>query len=335
MNLSTERTGWAPRPLDAELTDYLPQPLTAEVNVGWLTADGAVRLSGSGHARYVLEKLTAAFAHYHPQARFAIELKGTPTAMAFAINDKAMFSVMGREITPMESVPWRKQRGAEPLGIRVAGAALDTRQHLATSLAVYVHHANPLARISLSQLSRIFTAGNVGGDYSRWGQLGLGGDWADRRIVPLTTQQYSGFGSYMQKHHFGGRALSADCEYLVGTDRLLERLEQEPSAICVAAIGRETALLRALPLAVDDAGPWLNGTVDEMTAGDYALGRYLWFYPAIRHGGGLDALQRAFLRFTLSRQGQQIIASQPDGYLPLSAVDARTELSQLDLAEGA
>lgn len=335
MNLSTERTGCAARPLDAGLTDYLPQPLTAEPNAGWLTADGAVRLSGSGHARYILEKLTAAFGHYHQEARFAIELKGTPTAMAFAINDKAMLSVMGREITPMEIVPWRKQRGAEPLALRVAGAALDTRQHLATSLAVYVHHTNPLAQISISQLSRIFTAGNAGGDYSRWGQLGLAGEWADRRIVPLTTQQYSGFGSYMQKHHFGGRALSADCEYLVGTDRMLVRLEQEPSAICVAAIGRETALLRALPLAADDNGPWRCGTVPEMTAGDYALGRYLWFYPATRYGGGLDALQRAFLRFTLSRQGQQIIASQPDGYLPLSAADARAGLLQLDLAEGA
>ncbi len=335
MNLSTDSSGWVPRPLDAELTDYLPQPLTADVNASWLTADGAVRLSGSGHARYILEKLTAAFTHYHPSVRFAIELKGTPTAMAFAINDRAMFSVMGREITPMEIVPWRKQRGAEPLAVRVAGAALDTRQHLATSLAVYVHHANPLARISLSQLSRIFTAGNPGGDVSRWGQLGLGDDWADRRIVPLTTQQYSGFGSYMQKHHFGGRALSADCEYLVGTDRLLERLEQEPSAICVAAIGRETALLRALPLAADDSGPWLKGTAEEMTAGRYALGRYLWFYLPTRYGGGLDALQLAFLRFTLSRQGQQIIASQPDGYLPLSAADVEMEQRRLDLAEGA
>lgn len=335
MSLSIESTGWVPRPLDAGLTDYLPQPLTAEPNAGWLTADGAVRLSGSGHARYILEKLTAAFGHYHPTARFAIELKGTPTAMAFAINDKAMLSVMGREITPMESVPWRKQRGAEPLAIRVAGAALDTRQHLATSLAVYVHHANPLTRISISQLAQIFTAGHPAGDYSRWGQLGLVGEWADRRIVPLTTQQYSGFGSYMQKHHFGGRALSADCEYLVGTDSLLVRLAEEPSAICVAAIGRETTQLRALPLAADDNGPWLHGSVPEMTAGDYALGRYLWFYPAIRHGGGLDALQLAFLRFTLSRQGQQIIASQPDGYLPLSAADAGAELLRLDLAEEA
>ncbi|MEJ4045567.1 hypothetical protein [Erwinia sp. SLM-02] len=335
MNSLTERTGWVPRPLDAELTDYLPQPLTAEARVGWLTADGAVRLSGSGHARYILEKLTAGFAHYHPEVRFAIELKGTPTAMAFAINDKAMLSVMGREITPMESVPWRKQRGAEPLAVRVACAALDTRQHLATSLAVYVHHSSPLARISLSQLARIFTAGHPAGDFNRWGQLGLTGEWADRRIVPLTTQQFSGFGSYMQKHHFGGRALSADCEYLVGTDRLLARLEQEPSAICVAAIGRETALLRALPLAADDSGPWLSGTVPEMTAGEYALGRYLWFYPATRYGGGLDALQREFLRFTLSRQGQQMIASQPDGYLPLSAADARAERLKLDLAEGA
>ncbi|WP_455811386.1 substrate-binding domain-containing protein [Pseudomonas graminis] len=299
----------------------------------WLTADGRVRLSGSGHADYVLQRLTAAFTRQHPQVRFAVELHGTPSAMAFAINGKALFSVMGREITPVETVPWRKQRGADPLGVRVACAALDTRQHLATSLAVYVHHTNPLAQIDAVQLAKIFTEGNPGGDYSRWGQLGLEGNWQNRRIVPLTTHAFSGFGTYMQKHHFAGRNLSADCEYLVATGRLLARLAEEPAAICVAAIGCETPQLRALPLARDGAGPWLRGEAAEMVAGEYALGRYLWFYPAIQPDGTLDPLQSAFLRFTLSPEGQQIIASQPDGYLALSAADVAAELARLTQAE--
>lgn len=39
---------------------------------------------------------------------------------------------------------------------------------------------------------------------------------------------------------------------------------------------------------------------------------------------------REYLRFVLSRQGQTLIASQPKGYIPLTAKDARAQLAKLD-----
>lgn len=135
--------------------------LLADATASWLTADGRVRLNGSGHAAYVLQHLTAAFSQLHPQVRFAIELHGTPSAMAFASNGKALLSVMGREITPIESIPWCKQHGAAPLGVRVARAERDTRQHLATSLAVYVDRSKPQADIDTIQLALSYTGQQV------------------------------------------------------------------------------------------------------------------------------------------------------------------------------
>ncbi|KAA9000512.1 phosphate-binding protein [Affinibrenneria salicis] len=326
-------TTWTPRPLDPALTDYHPQPLRPPADASYLTGGGAARISGSGHCRFILERLSAAFRRLHPEVDFSIELHGTPSAMAFLINGKAMLSVMGREITANETVPYRKLRGAEPFAIRVASAAQETRQHLATSLAVYVHRDNPLPKIDCQQLARIFTQGNPGGDYSRWGQLGLTGDWAMRAIQPLTTHEFSGFGTYMQKHHYAGRVHQANCEYFTGTDALLTRLENEPAGIAVAAIGRANASLRLVPLAFNDQGPWLAGSAQEVTDGVYPLGRFIYFYLPVSADSRLDAVTHAFMRFILSRQGQAIVASQPCGYIPLSAVQAAQQLARLQTLE--
>ena len=47
-------------------------------------------------------------------------------------------------------------------------------------------------------------------------------------------------------------------------------------------------------------------------------------------GQAVDPLAKEYLRLVLSREGQEIIAAQPDGYLPLTAAQAQAELDKLE-----
>ncbi len=329
-SLPRSQEPWTARPVDPRIPRYEPRPVSMPAAASWLTGENRARISGSDHGSWIVERCCEAFCALHPGVGFDVDLRGTPSAMAFLMSGKSMLSVMGREITPVETVPYRKLIGAPPVAIRVAHTAEETSQHLATSLAVYVHRSNPLMRITVSQLSKIFSVGNPDGDYSRWGQLGLGGEWARRQIHPIGTPEYTGFGTYMQAHHLQGRPLNPFYERYVGTDDVLNRLSNDPAGVAVAAIGRETADLKLLPIAVDEGGLYSEGSTSDVLNDLYAFGRFLNFYVPQRMGEPVDRFTAEYLRYVLSYEGQCILAEQPGGYIPLRPDEIATERAKLD-----
>ncbi|WP_369975993.1 PstS family phosphate ABC transporter substrate-binding protein [Xanthomonas bundabergensis] len=318
------------RAVDAALPRYDPRAVRIDPSADYLTADGAVRIAGAEHVHAIVERFNALFARHHPGVRFASEGKGTSSAVPLLMFGRTLFGPMGRAINPIEQVPYRKIVGADPLDIRVAHTADSGADGLATTLAVYVNRRNPLAQLSVSQLAQVLAIGNPGGDLSRWGQLGLQGDWSARAIQPYATPEYSGFGDALQQQVLHGRALAPRTQYASDSARLLQRVAADPDGIAVAAIGLEDAQVRQLPLLGLHSGRALTGTPQEVASGDYPLGRWLHFYVRRMPGKPLDPLVKEYLRLVLSHEGQAIIAAQPGGYLPLSAAQARREREKLD-----
>lgn len=318
-----------PPVLDAGLSDYAPQTPSPTAGASYLDATGAIRIGGAEHVNYIVERFNTALAKAHPGWRFVNESKGTTSAVPLLTHGVTLFGAMGRGINELETSAYRKIVGTAPLEIRIAYAANDTSQHLATSLAVYVNRANPLAQLSALQVTRALSVGNPEGDLSTWGQLGLAGEWRLRRIHPYGTPEFTGFGTYLQATHLRGRPLAAGYEAYGNTEAILERLAADPAGLAVAAIGLENAQIKQLPIA-DANGTLTTGTPAEVRDGRYPYGRYLYLYLRREPGKTIDPVAREYLRFVLSRQGQQIIAAQPKGYFPLSAADARAELAKLD-----
>lgn len=320
------------RALDPALIPYAPQPVQVDPAAGYLDADGAVRIGGAEHVQFIVERFNALFARHHPGIRFAVDGKGTTSAVPLLMFGRTMFGAMGRAINPIERVPYQKVVGADPVELAVAHTADDTSGGLATTLAVYVNRANPLERLSMKQLSQVLAIGNPEGDYSAWGQLGLTGEWRRRAIHPVGTPAYTGFGDYLQETHLHRRLLAPAYEEASNSETILRRIGDDPAAVGVAAIGLENARVRQLALADGQGAPAL-GSDAEVASGAYPLGRSLYFYVRRVPGKPLDPLVREYMRLVLSREGQAIIASQPRGYIPLTAAQASTQLRKLDIAD--
>lgn len=316
--------------LDSGLPDYQPQSIAPAAHATYLDANGAIRIGGAEHVNYIVERFNAALGKAHPGWRFVNEAKGTTSAVPLLTHGVTLFGAMGRGINPLETSAYRKIVGTAPLEIRIAYAANDTSQHLATSLAVYVNRVNPLTQISALQVTRALSLGNPEGDVSTWGQLGLAGEWRLRRIHPYGTPEFTGFGTYMQAAHLRGRPLAPGYEAYGNTEAILKRLAADPAGLAVAAIGLENAQIKQLPIADPASGALTTGTPAQVREGRYPYGRYLYLYLRREPGQTIDPVAREYLRFVLSRQGQQIINAQPKGYFPLSAEDARAELAKLD-----
>ena len=317
-------------PLDPALPAYAPQAVKVPATAGYVDRKtGAAMIGGAGHVATVVGQWNALFAASHPGIALGFDGKGTSSAVPLLMHDKILFGAMGRAINPIELVPYRKIVGRDALEIRIAHTAATPDRHLATSLAVYVNRANPLTRLTAAQVSQILSIGNPGGDVSRWGQLGLSGEWRARAIHPYGTAAYTGFGDYLQREHFQGRALAPNHEELGNTAVITARIAQDPAGIGVAALGVRHPQLRQLAIVGADGQP-TTGTDAEVVSGRYPYGRYVYLYVRRLPGQAIDPLAKEYLRLVLSREGQAVIAAQPGGYLPLTAAQARVELEKLE-----
>jgi phosphate transport system substrate-binding protein len=190
-----------------------------------------------------------------------------------------------------------------------------------------------------------------------WGQLGLTGDWADKEIK---TNGYiaPGFAVSFERAvmHWSDKWNPNYQEYVewkeapddaagvaVRSQRMYERVSQDKYAIgwgalmhiqgtCVNPDGTKCPgypNLKVLAISEKPGGPYVPLTADNVANRSYPLKRDAYIYVNKPPGRPLDPKVREFLRFVLSREGQDIIKA--DGtYSPLPADYARQQLQKVD-----
>lgn len=301
----------------AALPAYRPQPVQPAPDASYILPDGSIRVVGTEYVQTIVGELDALFVKTHPGLRFTPQLRGTGTAIPALTHGVTLFAPMGREADELELVPYKKIVGAAPLELRVAHAS-NTSPTLPTSLALYVNKANPIERLTLDQVARIFGSGHEQGDITRWGQLGLPGEWSGRAIHPFGTPETGGFGSHMKRHVLHGASFSPAYEAEANTKAILRRVALDGAGIGFAAIGNVSPQLKMVAVS-DDVGA-------------YPFGRYLYFSLRRTPGKPVDPLVREYMRMVLSQEGQAIVSAGADGFLPLDAQEVAEQLARLDQA---
>jgi phosphate transport system substrate-binding protein len=262
----------------------------------------------------------------------------------------ADIALSGREVFPYEYYGIYRRSQLYPVEIEVATGSLDVRGK-STALGVFVHPDNPLAKLTLKQLDGIYGDQRTGGwqriewveaaargakdNIRTWGQLGLTGEWADKAIhVYGPPGLYPGGVSYFQTRVMGG-ADTWNEALMEFDDRklMLEALARDRYGIAYAALAYATAQVKSLALAGKPGGAFVMPTHASVADRSYPLYRsaYIYFAPDTPTGdrAKTDPKVREFLRYILSREGQQDVAREGD-YLPLTAGTAREQLGKLD-----
>ena len=132
--------------------------------------------------------------------------------------------------------------------------------------------------------------------------------WAQRPVHPVGTPEYTGFGDFLQHHLFGGLPLAANYEFAPESGDILRRIGEDPAAVGVAAGGH------------------IDGKVKSVAT----IERFLYVYVRRVPGQPIDPVTKAYVSLILSPQGQSVIASQANGYPPLTAEEAAKERAKLD-----
>ena len=112
-----------------------------------------------------------------------------------------------------------------------------------------------------------------------------------------------------------------------GSSAVVQGIGSDLYGIGYSGIGYKTSGVKVLALSVD-GGKQYDATLENCISGDYPLARLLYVYVNNNPVEKLDTLTRAFLKFVLSKQGQEIVVK--DGYYPLPATIAKQYIAELE-----
>jgi phosphate transport system substrate-binding protein len=212
------------------------------------------------------------------------------------INGTVDIANASRAMKP-EEIAAAQSNGIEPIEYVVAGDAI----------AIVVHPSNPVDRLTLQQVSDIYT-----GQITNWSQVG--GD--DRPIVLLSRESNSGTYVYFLENVI--RLGDKDSELLFSPDTLLmpssegisSEVRQNPNTIGYDGLGYVTPDQKMLGVARDADGPYVLPSVGTVNDGSYPISRPLYMYTA----GELTGDGKTYLDWILS-EGQAVVPEL--GFVPL------------------
>lgn len=250
------------------------------------------------------------FKKMYPAVTVEIEGKGSSTAPPALIAGTSQLGPMSRKMKAEEVDAFEKKYGYKP---RLVAVAID-------ALAVYVHKDNPIQSLTLQQVDSIFssTRKRGGQNIATWGELGLTGEWANKPISLYGRNSASGTYGFFKEHALKNGDYRGSVKEQPGSASVVQGVEKELGGIGYSGIGYKTSGVRAVPIA-DKSGP-IEATQENAESFTYPIARYLYIYINVNPSSGPDPVVREFIRFVLSRNGQDDTAK--DGYFPLPAKKA-------------
>jgi len=298
--------------VDPKLPEYTRVPGVA----------GNIKSVGSDTMNNLMTLWAEGFTKFYPDVHIEIEGKGSSTAPPALIEGTATFGPMSRDMKAEEIDAFESRYGYKPI---LLPTSIDM-------LAVYVHKDNPIESLSLPEVDAIFSKTRKLGyakNLTLWGEVGLSGEWSDAPLSLYGRNSASGTYGYFKEHVLGKGDFKDSVKEQPGSAAVVQGIAADKFGIGYSGIGYKTADVRALPLSAKAKGKAVPADPKFAYTGQYPLSRFLLVAVNYKPNSKLDPLRREFLRYVLSKQGQEAVVK--DGYFPLTAALATKALKQVGI----
>lgn len=307
--------------------------LLAATNVSAVSVDAAIpeyktvsgisgNLSsvGSDTLANLMTLWAESFKRSYPNVNIQIQAAGSSTAPPALTEATSNFGPMSRKMKSKEIAAFEDRYGYKPTAIPVA---ID-------ALAVYVNKDNPVKGMTIPDVDAVFSSTRKCGgdkDISKWGDLGLTGNWKNRDIQIYGRNSVSGTYGYFKKKALCKGDYKNNVNEQPGSASVVQSVSSSVNGIGYSGIGYKTSGVRAVPLTKKPGGAFIKATPDNAVSGKYPLSRFLYVYVNKHPNKELAPLDKEFIRLILSKQGQEVVIK--DGYIPLPAKVVEKYLKQI------
>jgi len=260
------------------------------------------------------------FKRIYPNINIQIQAAGSSTAPPALTEATSNFGPMSRKMKSKEIAAFEDRYGYKPMAIPVA---ID-------ALAVYVNKDNPVKGMSIPDVDAVFSSTRKCGadkSISKWGNLGLTGNWKNRDIQIYGRNSVSGTYGYFKKKALCKGDYKNNVNEQPGSASVVQSVSSSVNGIGYSGIGYKTSGVRAVPLTKKPGGKFIDATPDNAVSGKYPLSRFLYVYVNKHPNKELSPLDKEFIKLVLSKQGQEVVIK--DGYIPLPAKVVAKYLKQI------
>ena len=285
---------------------------------------GNVTSVGSDTLANLMTLWAEQFKRFYPSVNIQIQAAGSATAPPALTEGTSNLGPMSRLMKSNEIEAFEAKYGYKPTAVPVAVDAL----------AVYVHKDNPIKGLKLEEVDAIFSATRMCGhtsDITKWGDLGLPGEWGSRTIQLYGRNSVSGTYGYFKEHALCKGDFRNNVNEQPGSASVVQGVTKSLNGIGYSGIGYRTSGVKALKLSRDGT-TGLEPTLDNALSGDYPLARFLYVYINRDPRQALDPLRAEFVKMVYTKEGQESVIK--DGYFPIPAEIAREDLKSVGLTPG-
>ncbi len=250
------------------------------------------------------------FKRSYPNVNIQIQAAGSSTAPPALTEATSNFGPMSRKMKAKEIASFEDRYGYKPTAIPVA---ID-------ALAVYVNKDNPVKGMAIPDVDAVFSSTRKCGgdkDITKWGDLGLTGNWKKRDIQIYGRNSVSGTYGYFKKKALCKGDYKNNVNEQPGSASVVQSVSSSMNGIGYSGIGYKTSGVRAVPLTKKAGGEFIDATPENAVSGKYPLSRFLYVYVNKKPNNELAPLDKEFIKLILSKQGQEVVIK--DGYIPLPA----------------
>lgn len=279
---------------------------------------GTLSSVGSDTLANLMTLWTEEFKRLYPNVNIQVQAAGSSTAPPALTEGTANFGPMSRRMKDGEIEAFENKYGYKPTPV---GVAID-------ALAVFVNKDNPIEGLSIQEVDSVFSSTlRCGADkrVTRWGDLGMSGDWTSRPVQLYGRNSVSGTYGYFKKVALCKGDFRNDVNEQPGSASVVQSVATGLNAIGYSGVGYTTSGVRAIPLSKRPGETFYEASPDNAISGKYPLARVLYVYVNKHPNKPLPPIEAEFLRMVLSKVGQEVVVK--DGYIPLPARQAANELA--------
>jgi phosphate transport system substrate-binding protein len=243
-----------------------------------------------------------AYQKIKPDVRISVTGGGSGTGIAALLNGTVSVANASRAIKP-EEIDTAKKNGVDPIEFVVARDAI----------AVIVNPANPVAQLTLQQISDIYS-----GKINNWNEVG----GEDRPIVRLSRETNSGTHVYFLETvlRLGSKdnktLFSMDTLLLPSSEGITAEVSDNPNAIGYDGLGYMVPEVKMLAVAKETATGYILPSVETVNDGTYPISRDLYMYT---NGQPANEI-KAYLDWIISPTAQGIVTKL--GFVPVKNTTA-------------
>lgn len=287
---------------------------------------GTLRLMCSDVLPGLVRSWIDSFAKVYPNVRLVLgpPFEGSDAAKAL-LEGRVDIAFVSRELKPTDVSSFRAKYGYGPTSVPVSGGSYRQYGFL-DAVAIIVNPGNPVKQLNLQQLDAVFSRSHLRGDRpaATWGDLGATGAWAGKPVHVYAIKPWNGFEEFVRQRVLDAGGRRGEWATGLHFDKMVfpiaRRVAADPDGIGYTGLAFVDTPVKVI--AIGNGADAVSPTYTNVALAKYPLSRLVYANINRAPGAAPPAVAREFLRFVLSRVGQQDVRRQGI-YLPLREFQVR------------